>query len=115
LQHAYPAIGKGSILPTDWVGMGCTLLNKRALELANFDGYGPDFGGTQDLFLVWRKWKPAGLKMAVITHTLCDHVKYELDKNRKRTNKINHFISYHEPEGESEGHLRIMVKPWIGI
>lgn len=115
LEHAYPAIGRGAILPTDWVGMGCTLLNKRALELANFDGYGPDYGGTQDLYLTWRRWQPAGLRMSVITHIACDHVKCELEKDKKRNGKINHFIAFHEPNGIHQGHLRIQVKPWAGI
>ena len=51
-EMAYPAIGKGSIVPTDWVGMGNTLIGSKALQLADFAGY--DGKGTEDLFLLWR-------------------------------------------------------------
>ena len=64
MEAAYPAIGRGAILPTDWVGLGCTLLNKKALSLATFDGY--DLRGTQDLFLCWNRWHQHNLKMCVI-------------------------------------------------
>ncbi len=115
LESAYPGIGRGAILPTDWVGLGCTLLNEKALSLATFDGYGPDFSGTQDLFLVSKRWRPNDLKMSVITHVLCDHVKYELNEDKTRTEKIKHYQAYHEPEGLQEGHLRVDTKPWSPI
>jgi hypothetical protein len=109
MENAYPAIGKGAILPTDWVGMGCTLLSKRALSLAHFDGYGGL--GTQDLFLCWNCWKPNGINMAVITHTLCDHIVRgrepdAKDGSNQDFNKIVHVQAYHEPEGDYAGHLR---------
>jgi hypothetical protein len=36
-DFAYPGIGRGSIVPSDWCGLGCTLLNKKALSLSNDD------------------------------------------------------------------------------
>lgn len=112
-ENAYPAIGRGAVVPSDWVGLGCTLLSKRALELATFEGY--DGKGTQDLFLCFNRWRPNGLKMATIPHILCDHVKPERDKDGKRTGKIIHMKAYHEPEGECIDHLRIKTDEWINI
>ena len=49
MDFAYPGIGLGAVVPVDWCGLGCTLLSKKALALADFNGY---LGrGTQDLFL----------------------------------------------------------------
>jgi len=112
LDNAYPAVGRGAILPTDWVGVGCTMLSKKALALATFEGY--EGKGTQDLFLCWHKWFPAGLKMTVITHTLCDHVKHERVEG-KNTGKYIHHQAYHEQQGENRGHLRVRSTPWVNI
>jgi hypothetical protein len=105
LDFAYPGIGKGAIVPVDWCGLGCTLLSKKALALADFAGY--DGKGTQDLFLCWRRWHPAGLRIATATHVACDHVK-------KGANGITHHIAYHETDGECRGHLRTRSIPWVG-
>tara|TARA_Y100000004_G_scaffold197241_1_gene270606 strand:- start:283 stop:1374 length:1092 start_codon:yes stop_codon:yes gene_type:complete len=104
LEFAYPAIGKGATLPTDWVGMGCTLLSEKALQFAHFDGY--EGFGTQDLYLCWHRWHPAGLKMCVSTHAICDHV----IRQRKGDDQIwEDFVvinAMHEQNGDYEGHLR---------
>lgn len=112
-ESAYPGIGKGSIVPVKWVGLGCTLLSKRALSLATFEGYNGE--GTQDLFLCWNRWNNNGLNICCIPHVLCDHVKPELDENRKKTGKIIHMKSYHETDGECIGHLRMKSQEWINI
>jgi hypothetical protein len=109
LDHAYPAIGKGAMLPSDWCGFGCTLLNERALELADFQGY--DGQGTEDLFVCWHRWHPAGLRLNVITHCPCDHVIWEKKKGGD-AGKYTHHVAYHEPEGECRGHLRTRQIPW---
>lgn len=113
LDFAYPGIGKGSIVPSDWCGFGCTLFSNKALALINFDGY--EGKGTQDLFVCWRKWNPAGIKIACIPHSPCDHVK--IDKDNKNSDNLNykHYIAYHETEGEFKDHLRITTQPWIPI
>ena len=108
LDHAYPAIGKGAVLPTDWCGFGCTLLSRRALELAHFDGY--DGKGTEDLFIVWKRWHPAGLRINVITHCLCDHVIWEKKKGGDAS-KYTLLQTYHEQTGEHVGHIRVASKP----
>ena len=106
-DNAYPAIGKGSVVPSDWCGFGCTLINKEALALCDWSGY---LGyGTEDLYIVWKKWYPAGLRIAAIPHAPCDHV----IRDRKTPGKYIHLITGHETEGECVGHLRQEAVPWI--
>jgi hypothetical protein len=110
-EYAYPAIGRGAILPTDWIGLGCTLMNRRAFQLASFEGY--DGHGTQDLFLCWKKWYPAGIKLAVVPHVLCHHVKHKHDKNGKKLmNEFELYEAYHETMEPATGHLRVRILPW---
>jgi hypothetical protein len=104
MEYAYPAIGKGAIVPTDWVGLGATILSKKALSLAHFDGY--EGKGTQDLYLGWNRWVPAGLKMCVTTHSICDHVVRKRDGEEQLWDDFTHIHVFHELEGEYEGHLR---------
>ncbi len=104
LNNSHVGIGRGAVIETDWTGLGCTLMSKKAASLAHFDGY--DGGGTQDLYLNWNRWHPAGLKFCCITHTVCDHVVRD-DKEGLVTYK-----SYHETEGETKGHLRFRKTPF---
>ena len=106
LDFAYPGIGEGSVVPSDWCGLGCTLLSKKALALADFMGY--DGRGTQDLFLCWQRWHPATLRIAAVPHVLCDHIK-------RRGDKITHFRAYHEPTGEFKGHIRCRAQEFVPI
>jgi hypothetical protein len=39
MSAAYPEIGIGAVVPADWCGMGCKLMSKKALSIAQFDGY----------------------------------------------------------------------------
>jgi hypothetical protein len=104
-EWAYPAIGKGAIVPSDWCGWGCTLINREALALADFTGY--EGRGTEDLFVIWNKWYPAGLRIAAIPHCLCHHVV------RKRGKEGYVLVyAYHETEGEAAGHIRVKQVPW---
>jgi hypothetical protein len=105
MDFAYPGIGRGSLVPSDWCGLGCTLLSAKALALATFEGY--DGRGTQDLFLCWHRWHPAGLRIACIPHTVADHVK------RDAKGELVHHVAYHEQEGEHRGHLRQRQQPWM--
>ena len=107
MDFAYPGIGEGAIVPSDWCGLGCTLLSKKALQLADFNGY--EGKGTQDLFLCWHRWHPAGLKIACIPHCPCDHIKKQSD------GKIVHYRSFHEQVGECKGHLRVKAQPFISL
>lgn len=104
MDFAYPGIGEGAVVPSDWCGLGCTLISKRALALADFAGY--DGNGTQDLFLCWNRWHPAGLRIACVPHVACDHVKRE-------GKEIVHYRAYHEQEPAYKGHLRVRKQPFI--
>lgn len=109
LDHCYPAMGKGVVVPIDWSGFGCALMNDEALGLANFEGY--DGKGTEDLFIVWRRWWPAGLRLNCIMHCPCDHVIW----HKKKGGNAEEFTlieSYHETQGECVGHLRTRKTPW---
>ena len=110
MEYAYPAIGRGSILPTDWVGFGCTLMSKKALSLAHFDGY--DGGGTQDLYICWNQWAQHDIKKAVITHVLCDHIVRSRDGEDQKWDKFCHIQSHHELMGDWVGHLRQRNRPF---
>lgn len=105
LDNAYPAIGRGAVLPTDWTGLGCTLMSRKALSCAAFDGY--DGRGTQDLFLNWRRWYANDVKMCVITHCVCEHVVSGGEEGKRV-----HVFAHHEPDGEFAGHLRIQHRPF---
>lgn len=98
LESAYPGVGQGCIVPTHWVGLGCTLLSARAHHLAHWTGY--EGKGTQDLWLCWRCWHPAGLRMAVVPHALCSHMKRTADG-------FTTWFARHELGGPSNGHLRV--------
>ena len=106
MDYAYPGIGLGSIVPSDWCGLGCTLLSKKALQLADFNGY--QAKGTQDLFLCWSRWKPAGLRIACVPHVVCDHIKRAKDK-------IIHYRAWHEQDPEYYGHLRQSAHEFISL
>jgi len=110
LDNAYPAIGIGTMLPSDWCGLGCTLLSKRALALADFYGY--EGKGTQDLFLCWHRWWSNGCRINVIPHAPCDHV---IRPREGTTEGHVHCYAYHEPLGEAQGHLRVRHFPWASL
>ena len=107
MDYAYPGIGEGAVVPSDWCGLGCTLIGKRALSLADFSGY--DGGGTQDLFLCWHRWHPAAVRIACVPHVVCDHVKRQPDGS------IVHLRAYHEQAAEFRGHLRVRNQPWVPV
>jgi len=110
LDYAYPAIGRSAVVPSDWCGFGCTLLNRSVLELAHFDGYGGK--GTEDLYIVWKRWHPAHLRINVITHCPCDHVIWEKKKGGDAA-KYTLLQTYHENDGDHAGHLRVANKPVV--
>jgi hypothetical protein len=110
LESAYPGIGLGSVVPTDWVGFGCTLMSARALALAHFEGY--DGGGTEDLFIGWHRWEPAGIRMAVLPHCPADHVIWSKKKGGD-AGEYTLWHVYHERDGECVGHLRTRQSRWV--
>ena len=113
MDFAYPGIGLGAVVPTEWCGLGCTLLSKEALLHADFTGY--DGRGTQDLFLCWHRWHPAGMNLAIVPHVACDHIKHRSQEAPVTDPEIIHYRAFHEPEGECKGHLRQRPQPFISV
>jgi len=105
-DNAYPAIGKGAVVPSDWCGFGCTLMSKEALALCDWSGY--DGSGTEDLFINWHKWHHHDIRIAAIPHAPCDHVV----RSRSQEGKLIHLMTSHERKGECVGHLRQEARPW---
>lgn len=106
-DQAYPSIGKGSMVPTDWCGFGATMLSKKALAHASFDGY--QGLGTEDLYVCFHKWKANEIKLVAISHCVCDHIV----RSRKEEGKFIHVQGHFEESGECEGHLRQRHIPFI--
>ena len=104
-DFAYPAIGKGSVVPVKWCGFGATLMNAEALACADFTGY--DGNGTEDLYICYLRWEPRRLRLCTLAHIPCDHiVRTGTDK------KLVHCAAYHEEDKGTKGHLRRTFKPW---
>lgn len=103
---AYPAIGRGAVVPTDWCGFGCTLLDRRAIAACDWSGYAGF--GTEDLHVIWNAWHRRGLRIAAIPHCPASHVV----RSRSEKGKVVLVEAYHEHEGECEGHLRQRTRPW---
>lgn len=101
LEHAYPGIGKGAILPSDWMPMGNNLFSARAMSLVDFTGY--TGRGTQDLYLGYIRLASNGLRFCVIPHSPSHHV---VRKQNSDGGAYTMFYLYHESEGECVGHLR---------
>jgi len=107
LDQAYAGSAvQGAVLPTDWCGNGCTLLSRKALMLSNFIGYAGH--GTQDLFLCWNKWHPAGIKIGLVVGVPAYHVKKDPEGN------MFAWEPYFVPDcEETSGHLRVRRIPFI--
>ena len=106
-DFAYPAIGRGAIVPVDWIGFGCTLMTRQALALCDFAGY--DGRGTEDLFICFRRWHPAGIRIACIPHCPCDHI----IRDKENPGKHIHIATGHADDPEFLGHLRQWRLPWL--
>lgn len=107
---AYPAIGKGAIVPVDWTGFGCTMMNREALALCDWSGY--EGKGTEDLYVNFQRWEANGVRMCCIPHCPCDHVVRNPDKNEGAETFI-HVHTGHERDGEYVGHLRQWRGRWF--
>lgn len=105
-DNAYPAIGKGAVVPCDWCGFGCTMMNREAMALCDWSGY--DGAGTEDLYINFHRWYPAGIRIAAVPHAPCDHVV----RHRTEDGKFVHIVTGHEEGGECVGHLRQYTRPW---
>lgn len=114
LSSAYPALGWGSMVPADWCGFGCTLMSAYALALAQFDGY--EGGGTEDLYICWKRWARNNVRINCIPHAPCDHVIRRPNREGAQSKKGEYLLmqAYHEAsDPEYIGHLRCEVRPWF--
>jgi hypothetical protein len=106
---AYPAIGKGAVVPVDWTGCGCTMMNREALSLCDWSGY--EGKGTEDLYINFHRWAANGIRSCCIPHCPCDHVVRNPDPEKK-LGEFVHVRTGHETEGECVGHLRQWRVRW---
>lgn len=98
-DYAYPAIGKGAVVPVEWCGFGATYCDARAIAATDFTGY--ECRGTEDLYIIWKRWAAQDLRICSIPHCPCDHiVRIGAEK------KIMHEAAFHETTGDMKGHLR---------
>ncbi len=109
LSAAYPGLGRGTIVPSDWCGFGCTLMTARALDECDFVGY--EGNGTEDLYIVWSRWHQIGIRIGSALHEPSSHV--------SRRSDGKHFISTvrfvtdgDESKGQCVGHLRTIQRPF---
>ena len=109
LSAAYPGLGRGVIVPTDWCGFGCTLLSRRALDECDFLGY--DGGGTEDLFVVWHRWHQVGIRIASAIHEPASHVSRRKD-GKFFVSTVRFVTDADESKGECVGHLRTIQRPF---
>ncbi|MDR3401114.1 MAG: hypothetical protein P4L99_01345 [Chthoniobacter sp.] len=107
LEWAYPGIGKGAVLPSDWLPMGNNLFSRRALNFLDFTGYSGS--GTQDLYLSYLRLASNGLKFCVLPHSPSHHV---IRKQNADGGAFTMFYLHHEQEGECAGHLRQRELPF---
>lgn len=108
-SQAYPGIGRGCVVPTDWCGFGNTLMSRRALDEADFTGY--EGAGTEDLFVVWHRWHQAGIRIGSAIHEPSGHVSRRKD-GAKFFSMVRFITEADEGKGEVVGHIRQMHKPF---
>ena len=108
-EAAFPGLGRGVIVQSDWCGFGCTLLGPRALNECEFHGY--DGSGTEDLFVVWWRWHQVGIRIGCALHEPSHHVCRR--KDGKYFTAIVRFVTEgDEDKGEGVGHLRVLHRPF---
>lgn len=109
LSNAFPALGRGAFVPSDWCGFGCTLMNARALDECDFTGY--EGAGTEDLFVCFNRWHQAGIRIGAALHEPAFHVSRR-DDGRHFASFVRFITADDESKGECVGHLRVIHKPF---
>jgi hypothetical protein len=110
LEEAYPGVGLGAVVPSAWSGFGCNLLSRRAADMCDWTGYSGD--GTEDVFINAFRWGPAGVRIACIAHAPCSHVLRSTKRSDTDPETFTCLSAYHEPGGDSRGHLRTRPIPF---
>jgi hypothetical protein len=109
LSAAYPALGRGAIVPTDWCGFGSTLLTRRALDETDFLGY--EGAGTEDLFVIWHRWHQIGIRIGSALHEPSGHVSRRAD-GKYFYSQVRFVTEGDEAKGECVGHIRTIQRPF---
>lgn len=112
-DYAYPGIGWGAIVPTDWFGFGCILMNRRALNCCDWTGY--TGGGTEDIFAYETHFKGQGLRMGLATHAPAHHVVRPRDpKGGQHHNRyvLVRLDFVRDPSSEFVDHIRRNPTPY---
>ena len=112
LSAAYPALGRGVIVPSDWCGFGNTLMSARALDECDWVGY--DGGGTEDLYAVFWRWHQVGIKIGSALHEPSIHISRRKD-GKYFAASVRFVTEGDEQKGECVGHLRIVHRPYYGF
>lgn len=113
LEMAYPGVGKGAVLPSDWMPFGNNLFSRKAVALVDFTGY--ENRGTQDLYCGFARLRSNGLRICVIPHCLSHHVirLREDESDREKVTGYSMCYMFHEPDGsEVAGHIRHRQLPF---
>jgi len=103
-ENAMP--GVTGICPVDWIGLGCCVISKKALDLVS-GGHGYGLQGTDDLFIIYNYWRPNNIRIAAIPMIPSSHV-----IRNKENGQLRVLHSYLETEGECAGHLRTKIAPF---
>lgn len=109
LMSAYPGLGRGVIVPSDWCGFGSTLMSRRALDECDFCGY--EGGGTEDLYIVWNHWHQVGIRIGSALHEPSSHVSRRKD-GKFFMSWIRFVTDADESKGECVGHMRTLQRPF---
>ena len=105
-SSAFPGIGLGAITEVSWFGFGNNLIKRKPLSLATFESY--DGKGTEDVFVISKKWRRNGIRMCCLPHCPADHV-----IRGKSPGEYILLQTYHETvNAECVGHLRYERRPW---
>ena len=112
MSAAYPALGRGAFVPSDWSGFGCTLMSARALDECDFLGY--DGGGTEDLFVNYQRWQQVGIRIVSAIHEPAYHVSRRKADGKYFLSWVRWVTEFDQGKGECVGHLRTFNKPWYG-
>lgn len=106
---AFPALGRGAFVRTDWCGFGCTLMTARALDECDFTGY--EGGGTEDIFVCFNRWHQVDIRIGAALHEPAFHVSRRSD-GRHYASFVRFVTDADETKGECVGHLRTFHKPF---
>jgi len=108
-DYAYPDIGLGAVVPTNWWGFGCLLISKKALGFSDFVGYTGK--GTEDLFVGYQKYWVRNFRSCMIPHCPAGHIIRREIEGTVKKEIIHCHVSHEIMDEETHGHLRRSYMP----